>query len=206
MTGGSGSSGSAATARPWSRRGRNTRNVAPCPGALSRRTPPPTLAHDADDDREAEAAALALGLGGEERLEDALPASPRPCPRPCRARSAGRTRRARIPRPRWRPASATAVSMVRMPPSGIASRALSARFSSTCSSCVASAWIRPTPGVRRSMHSIRWPSRRRRSGAARMTTSLRLSGVAGGRSSRRMASRWLARSAACWLASRISRA
>ena len=52
---------------------------------------------------------------------------------------------------------ATAVSMVRMPPSGIASRAFSERFSSTCSIWVASARIRPTPGVRRSMHSTRWP-------------------------------------------------
>ena len=100
------------------------------------------LLDDAEHGREPEAGALAGLLGGEERLEQMRartsasmpmpvsltasstcgPAAPSPCLATCAASS-----------------STLPVSIVSAPPSGIASRALTARFTITCSICARSA-------------------------------------------------------------------
>ena len=96
------------------------------------------LLDDAVDGGEAEPGALADLLGREERLEDLVddvggmpvpvsvdldPARSPPPACPCR-------RAARLPRP-----STLAVRTVSLPPSGMASRALTARLTITCSNC-----------------------------------------------------------------------
>ncbi len=87
---------------------------------------PPRLAGDAVDLGEAEAGALAERLGREERLGGArgdLGAHARGRCRRRRCRHSRRRRGRARPAPRTRP-----VEMVRVPPSGIASRALMARL------------------------------------------------------------------------------
>ena len=91
-------------------------------------------------------------LGGEERLEDALPrgfvhagagVADGHHARAARAAWPGARRRSRRRRSTFR------VSMVSVPPSGIASRALTARFSSTCSIWPGSAFTLPRSRGRR---------------------------------------------------------
>ena len=127
------------------------------------------LADDAVDRREPQAGALALRLGGEEGLEDAGLRSRRPCPRPCRSPSAGRSGRPQA-RPRASASSSTfAVSITRLPPPGIASRALTARLTSTCSSWPGSASTGHSPAragsrarrARRAAGAAAGPARRR---------------------------------------------
>ena len=88
------------------------------------------LLDDAVDGGQPEAGALARLLGREERLEDARLRRPASCPRPCRRttrRTYGPAASPLVGLQLVQPAT-LAVSMVSVPPFGMASRALTARF------------------------------------------------------------------------------
>ena len=112
----------------------NRRQEDPEARSLAQLRPAPddaaALLHDAQNRGQTQAGSLPGLLRREERLEDMRPASPRPCPRRCRAPPASRSGPAEASCSR---ASASvrvrlAVSMVSVPPSGMASRAFSERF------------------------------------------------------------------------------
>ena len=111
-------------------------NVAPRPGSLDHADVPAALLHDAVDDRQAEARAFALLLGREEGLEQ-LRARLLVMPVPV-SLTLSRAYRPGVPLDERRRAAASSSSTsstrtVTRPPSGIASRALTTRFSTTCS-------------------------------------------------------------------------
>ena len=132
---------SSAASGTW--RGRKMRKVVPLPGVGIRIDEAAGLLDDAVDGREAEAGALADLLGREERLEDLVDdlgrdagagvghldqhiVGRRACPCSCiRAASA---------------ASTLAVRTLSLPPFGMASRALTARLTMTCSNWEMSAF------------------------------------------------------------------
>ena len=122
-------------------RGSSSENVVPSAGRAVDRDRAAALPDEAVDHRQSEAGAGAFRLGGEERLEDPRPARRAECRRRCRARAARRTgrRRSRAPAPPSALMSRFEVSIASRPPCGMASRALSTRLTSTCSSCAASA-------------------------------------------------------------------
>ena len=98
------------------------------------------LLHETVDHAEAEARALAALLGGEERLEDPLQ-DLGGMPMPVSATEITTYRRAR------RVAALDgrfSTAIVRSPPSGMASRALTARLSSAASNCARSTWTGQT--------------------------------------------------------------
>ena len=144
------------------------------------RDEPAAALDDAEHRRQAQAGALADPLGGEERLEQVrLDLGRHPacrCPPPPAARSArpgdrgpaaGRPRRM----------STAAVAMRSVPPPGMASRPLSARFSSTCSSCAGSPPDRRQPGASAISTRMFSPMRRSSIWLARWTTWLRSSSL-----------------------------
>ena len=124
--------------------------VAPRPGALSTRDVAAALLHDAVDGGEAEPGALPRLLGGEERLEDAglvghVHADAGVASPPARRRTPARTPFGR-PVDVGRCSSRFEVVIVTRPPCGIASRAFTTRFTSTCSSWPGSASTYQSPG------------------------------------------------------------
>ena len=121
--------------------GSSTVKRAPCAGVLSHLDVAAALLDDAVHRGEAESGAATERLGGEERLEDAFENRRVRCPLPCLPRSAPRSpRRPDLARRRGRGSITTlSVRMVSRPPRGIASRALTTRFTITCSTCDRSA-------------------------------------------------------------------
>ena len=128
-------------------------NVVPCARLAVDRDVPAALPDDPVDGREAEAGPLARLLRREERLEDAAGDPLRPCPMPVSVTESIDVPPApRCGAPAYALVESTAfVSIVSVPPSGMASRALTARFRMTCSTWTGSARTcgGPAPGRRR---------------------------------------------------------
>ena len=135
-----------ASAPDWPRASRLPRRRAagargrwcPCPASLSTRSCRRDCCDDAVDRREAEAGPLPDRLGGEEGLEERGGASRRPCPTPVSVTDEHRRSRRRAgprarPRRRGRARRRRVSTISAPPPSGIASRALTTRFMTTCS-------------------------------------------------------------------------
>ena len=151
-------SGSLASAGAVGRLGRgdignHSRKVVPLPGALSTRMWPPIWLTMPCSDRQPESGALADLLGREEGSKTRLRvAGSMPCPV---SRHDERLIGARAGYPHAPRSVSSDVDFQRLdvssPPPGIASRALSVRFSSTCSSCLGSA--RTVPPRRPSLTS-----------------------------------------------------